>query len=190
MTNFHSLPRELRDQIYRQVLVSPHPIQFSNILGPMLCDPDLIGPMAMLFWWASDRQIADEACEVFYQRNTFSVHCEDLPTFLGAKIHKMFSIDTSRFAHKQEPICIRSFEIKDWVTNVSVVIEQDNTNYSRYLSYELRYLLECPRLRKLTIRTGRTTVMSWEKEWSGVLEELQLKIGDALEVIYVNPHSA
>lgn len=187
MTNFNSLPRELRDQIYGQVLVSPLPIQFSNVLGPMVCDPDLLGPMAMLFAWASNRQIADEACEKFYQCNTFLVHCEDLPTFLGAKIHRMLSIDVSGFIHKQEPTCIRSLDTKEWVTNMHVIIEQDNTNYSRYLAYELRYLLECPRLRKLTIKTGRTTMLSWEKEWTGVLKELQLKLGKGLKVIYAKP---
>lgn len=187
MANFNTLPRELRDQIYGQVLVSPLPLQFSNVLGLMVCDPDLLGAMAMLFAWASNRQIADEACEIFYQRNTVLVHCEDLPILLGAKIHRMLSIDVSRFMYKQKPPCIRFFDTKEWVTNLEVVIEQDNTEYSRYLAYELRYLLECPRLRKLTIKTGRATMMSWEKEWTGVLKELQLKIGKGLEVIYKRP---
>ncbi len=186
MANFNALPREIRDQIYGQVLVSPLPLQFSNVLGPMVCDPDLLGAMAMLFSWASNRQIADEACEIFYQRNTILVHCEDLPILLGAKIHRMLSIDVSRFMYKQKPACIRFFDTKEWVTNLEVVIEQDDTEYSRYLAYELRYLLECPRLRKLTIKTGRVTMMSWEKEWTGVLKELQLKIGKGLEVIYAH----
>lgn len=184
MTNFNSLPRELRDQIYGQVLVSPSPIQFSNVLGLMVCDPDLLGPMAMLFAWASNRKIADEACEIFYQRNTLLVHCEDLPILLGAKIHRMLSIDVSPFMHKQEPTSIRSFDIKEWVTSMHVIIERDNPKYSRYLAHELRYLLECPRLRKLTIETGLSTVMIWEKEWTGLLKELQLKIGEGLKVIY------
>lgn len=72
VTNFNSLPREFRDLIYEQVLVSPSPIQFTNVLGPRVCDPDLLGPMVMLFAWAKN---ADEACEIFYQRNTL-VHCE------------------------------------------------------------------------------------------------------------------
>lgn len=182
MTNFNALPRELRDQIYGQVFVSPRPIQFSNVLGPMVCDPDLLGPMRMLFDWASTGQIADEACEIFYQRNTFLVHCEDLPTFLGANIHRMLSVDVGQSMHQQEHTCVRSFDTKEWVTNMIVVIEQDNTKYSRYLAYELKYLLECPRLRKLTIKTGRTTLKSWEKEWKGILKELRLKIGNGLKV--------
>lgn len=190
MANFNSLPRELRDMIYGLVLVSPLPIQISNVLGPMVCDPDLIGPMAMLFAWASNRQVADEACEMFYQCNTFLVHCEDLPTFLGAKIHRMLSIDVSGFTYKEEPICIRSFDTKEWITSIHVVIEQDNTKHSRYLAYELRYLVECPRLRKLTIKTELSTVICWEREWTGVLEELQLKLGKGLEVIYPKPGSS
>lgn len=150
----------------------------------MVCDADLLGPMAMLFAWASNRQIADEACEIFYQRNVFLVHCEDIPTFLGARIHKMLSVDVSSFMHKQVPKCVRSFDTKEWVTHVDVVIERDNADYSRYLAYQLRYLLECPRLQKLTIKAGCTTVMSWEKEWTGVLNELHLKIGKGLKVIY------
>ena len=187
MANFNSLPRELRDQIYEQVLISPSPIQFNNVLGPMVCDPDLLGPMAMLFAWASNRQIADEACEIFYQRNTFLVHCEDLPKFLGSKTHRMLSIDVSHFTHEQKPTCIRLFDTKDWVKTIHVIIGQDGTEYSRYLAYELRYLLECPRLWKLRIKTGRNTVACWEKEWTGVLKELQLKIGERLEVIYAEP---
>ena len=187
MANFNSLPRELRDQIYEKVLIINSPIQFSNVLGPMVYDPDLIGPMAMLFAWASNLQVADEACEKFYQCNTFIVHCQDLPTLLGAKIHRMLSIDVSGFTYKEEPTCIRSFDTREWVTSMHVVIEQDSTEYSRYLAYELQYLLECPRLRKLTIKTGRTTVMSWEKEWTSVLKELQLKLGKGLEVIYAKP---
>ena len=185
--NFNSLPRELRDQIYGQVLVSPSVIQFSNVLGPIVYDPDLLGPLAMLFSWASNPQIANEACEIFYQRNTFLVHCEDLPTFLGAKVHTMLSIDVNPFVHKIKPVPTRSFDTKEWITNIEVVVEQGFTQFSRYLAYELQYLLECPRLRKLTIKTGRTTVMSWEKEWTGVLKELELKIGKGLQVIYANP---
>ena len=187
MTKFNSLPRELRDDIYRQVLVSPLPIQFDNIFGPMLCDPDLLSPAAMLFAWASNRQIADEACEIFYQCNTFLVHCEDLPTFLGANLHKMLSINVSEPVHNLQPTCVRSFDTKEWVTDLSVVIERDNGQDSRYLSDELRYLLECPRLRELTIKTGQSTMMSWENQWTGVLKDLQLKIGEGLKVIYVKP---
>lgn len=189
MTNFNSLPRELRDQIYDLVLISPHPIQFSNVLGPMVCDPDLLGPMAMLFAWATNCQIADEACTTFYQCNTFSVDCEDLPIFLGANIHRMLSIDVSEFAHQAVPTCIRSFDIKDWVRSLHVVIEQDNTTHSRYLAYELGYLLQCPRLQKLIIKTGWTTVTSWETEWTGLLKELQLKLGNGLQVIYAKSGS-
>lgn len=183
MIQFESLPREIRDQIYGQVLISPVPIKFSNVLGPMVYDPDLLGPMAMLFAWASNLQIADDACEMFYQHNTFLVHCEDLPAFLGAKIHRMLSVDVSQSMHQQAPTCIRLFDIKEWVTSIDVVIEQDNTRYSRYLAYELGYLLDCPRLRKLTVKAGQTTMMSWEEEWTGVLKELQSKIGRGLKVI-------
>lgn len=187
MTNFNSLPRELRDHIYRQVLISPFPIRFNNVLGPMLCDPDLLSPVAMLFAWASNRQIADEACQIFYQCNTFLVHCDDLSTFLGANIHKMLSIDVSESVHKLQPTCVRSFNTQEWVTNMSVLIGQDNVKDSRNLAHELWYLLECPRLRKLTIKTGPSIMMSRESEWTGILKDLQLKIGKGLKVIYVGP---
>ena len=188
MTNFNCLPRELRDKVYSQVLVSPLPIQFNNVLDPMVCDPDLLAaPMAMLFAWASSRRIADEACEIFYQRNTFLVYCEDLPTFLEGKIHRMPLIDVGQLIHNAEPTFTRSFDIREWVTNIDVIIEQNTTNYSRYLAHELQCLLRCPRLRNLTIKTGRNTVMSWEKEWTGVLKELQLKVGQGLKVVYAKP---
>lgn len=181
-TSFNSLPREVRDQIYSQVLVSPSRIQFCSVLGLMVCDPDLLGPMAMLFSWASNLHIADEACEIFYQRNTFKVHCEDLPTFLGANIHTMLSIDVSGFVPKQMPTCVRPFETKKWVTDLEVVVEQNDTKYSSNLSYELGYLLEYPRLRNLTIEIGSTSVMSSETECTGVLKGL--KLGQGLRVVY------
>ena len=185
MTNFSSLPRELRDQIYGLVLVSPVPIPFSNILGPSVFDPDLQGPMAMLFSWASNQQIADEACEIFYRYNTFLVYCEDLPILLGAMTHRMLSLDVRRIMSGQEPACVRPFQTKKWVTNMIVVIEQGNTAYSRYLAYELEHLFECPRLRSLTIKTGWHTVLSWEKEWKDVLKDLRFKMGEeGFEVIY------
>ena len=185
MVNFNSLPRELRDQIYRQVLVNPFPIEFSNVLGPMIYDPDLLGPMAMLFDWASDHQIAHEACEIFYQCNTFLLHCEDLPTFLGAKIHKTLSVDVGQFVHKQEPSCLRSFDTKEWVTDMNVIIEPDDIEHHRNLSQELQYLFECPRLRKLTFKIGLTIAIFWEKDWTDVLSKFQSKLGEGFSVSYV-----
>ena len=159
MANFTSLPREIRDLIYRQVLVSPLPIHFSNIHRPIICDPDLLGPVAMLFVWASNRQIAEGACEIFYQSNTYVVDREDLSTFLGARFHRMLSIDISPFVHREEPTSIRPLWTKAWVTYIGVFIGQDVTNYPRDLSCELRYLFECPRLRELTILGRRDIVM-------------------------------
>ena len=117
----------------------------------------------MLFVWASNRQIAEGACEIFYQSYTFVVDHEDLSTFLGAKFH-LLSIDVSPFVHREEPTCIRPFETKAWVIYIGVFIEQDATNYPRDLSCELRYLRECPRLRELTVVGGRPIVMVWAKK--------------------------
>ena len=40
----------------------------------------------------------------------------------------MLPIDDSGLAPMQEPTWIRPFETKDWVTNISVIIEKDNKN--------------------------------------------------------------
>ena len=96
----------------------------------------------------------------------------------------MLSLDVSESVHKLKPTCVRSFDTQEWVTDLSVVIEQDNMKDPRNLAHQLWYLLECPRLRKLTIKTGRGIMMIWENDWTRILEDLQLKIGKGLKVVY------
>lgn len=83
-TNLMSLPRELRDQIYEELLVSPELVHFNQISGPIVYDVE----DRLLSLWSSLPQNAQEACEMFYQQNTFVVFDGDLPSFLESSIHQ------------------------------------------------------------------------------------------------------
>lgn len=83
--NFMSLPRELRDNIYEQLVVTSQPIRFDQLFGPLAYG---IQGLNLLYGWDVLRQITQEACEIFYQRNVFEVFCDDLALLLGANIHQ------------------------------------------------------------------------------------------------------
>ena len=83
--SFISLPREIRDQIYKEILLSSPPeytfhttVLYDNPIGPRRA---LLNPAF------SNPQIAREACEVYYGYNAFAVHAAVLETFLACKFY-------------------------------------------------------------------------------------------------------
>lgn len=82
--SFTSLPREIRDQIYRKVLVHSGPeYMFYDTARsgayPFKPGHGLLNPAF------SNRRIARAACEVYFGDNTFNVLAEKVPWFLGNK---------------------------------------------------------------------------------------------------------
>lgn len=88
---FLTLPREIRDQIYINLVVAADPIQYDeNFETLSRNDTFNATAMMLLFEDVSNIQIAQEARETFYQHNTFLVYTHDIENFLVAKAHSMF----------------------------------------------------------------------------------------------------
>ncbi len=83
--HFMSLPREVRDRIYEQVVVASQPIRFDPFYGPLA---QMVEGLNLLYGWDTLRQITQEACEIFYQRNIFEVSCPDLSLLLSANMQQ------------------------------------------------------------------------------------------------------
>lgn len=88
--DFLSLPREVRDQIYRDLVVAEDPIQYSEKLES-LSRSDTFAETALkwMFDVESNSQIAEETREIFYQHNTFLIYTHDIRTLLNTKVHAM-----------------------------------------------------------------------------------------------------
>lgn len=93
---FLSLPREVRDQMYLNLVVAEDPIQYSETLDS-LSRSDTFADTALkwMFDVESNSRIAEETRETFYQHNTFLVYTHDIPTLLNTRVHAM-SFGTGR----------------------------------------------------------------------------------------------
>ena len=80
--SFTSLPREIRDQIYKEILVrsKPEPTM-PTVLPHIWPRPALLNPAS------SNPQIAREACEVYYKYNTFVTPAVGLSKFLACELY-------------------------------------------------------------------------------------------------------
>ena len=87
---FLSLPREVRDQIYLNLVVAEDPIQYDEKFES-LSRRDTFTDTAMkwMFDVESNSRIAEETREIFYQHNTFLIYTHDIPTLLNTRVHAM-----------------------------------------------------------------------------------------------------
>ena len=85
---FMSLPREVRDQIYLNLVVAEDPIQYSEKFA-FLSRSGTFADTALkwMFDAESNSQIAEETRETFYQHNTFLIYTHDIPALLSTKTH-------------------------------------------------------------------------------------------------------
>ncbi|MCJ1469274.1 hypothetical protein MMC07_007907 [Pseudocyphellaria aurata] len=85
--SFISLPREIRDRIYQEVLIlsEPEDIFYTTYLSFVRGQPmkDVYG---LLHPACSNQQIAREACEIYYGFNTFTTDIVSLSGLLASKI--------------------------------------------------------------------------------------------------------
>ena len=115
---FLTFPREIRDQVYLNLVVAAYPIQYDDLFQTLSGD-DTFTTTAMLcmFADASNAQVAQEAREMFYQHNTFLIYTHDIAVFLGTKVHAM----SIRAGEGVEPtIHSTSFEVDAWVRKLAV----------------------------------------------------------------------
>lgn len=87
---FLSLPREVRDQIYLNLVVAEDPIQYSENFESLSRSGTFADTaMKWMFDVESNSRIAEETREFFYLHNTFLVYTHDIPALLNTKTHAM-----------------------------------------------------------------------------------------------------
>ena len=173
--NFLSIPREIRDFVYENLLISSQPINFNSFSGPLVYDIDT----GLLGSWGAIPQIAHEACTLFYQRNTFVILDGDLHSFLNSNISSWVLHAPSSYRRRQQPFKIN---ITPWLSKIEVFQEQSMFTDYRELGAGLSYLLACPRLQSVVIDTGRGFWRMLDVESKIAVEELIRRLGPGLKV--------
>ena len=87
---FLALPREIRDNVYFNLVVATDPVQYDEDFRT-LSRSDTFSPTALMWMFeeGSNSQVAQESREAFYQHNTFLIYTHDIPALLEAKVHAM-----------------------------------------------------------------------------------------------------
>ena len=172
---FLSIPREIRDLVYENLLISSEPINFNRFSGPLVYDIDT----GLLRSWGAIPQVAHEACGIFYQRNTFVILDGDLQSFLHSNISCWVLHAPSSDPHRQQSIQIN---VNAWLSKIEIFQEQSMFTDYRELGAGLRYLLACPRLQSVVIDTGRGFWRMLDDESKIAVEELIRRLGPGLKV--------
>ena len=189
-TSFASLPREVRDQIYRHIVVAEdgpvaitsRPTDYGNGEGIKAIRAILHSSDS----WYKTAWFAREAYEVFFRQNIFQVQCDNLPEFLA---RKSLYLRNEGF-----------FNIGAWVGGLDVIIPQCtylhincDTKIRDKLGNELRQLLSCPRLHTVSLLMERCEIKSFvmeNRKWlcdilnaiADVCTQLQGKMGSGFKV--------
>ncbi len=173
--SFASLPREIRDEIYRLAL-------------PDSCDMRLIfnrrtrpsSRFRILSPQASTSTYANEACAILFQRNSFGIWVEDLKLLLGEDgISCVFDIVTLNYknVHVLPKGC---FDVKPWLRDIVIDITMEDETDK--LAASMGLLLECPALRsvKLVLYGGHSTLKRTITIISSAFETLAEQLGRRL----------
>ena len=174
--NFWSVPREVRDLVYENLLISLAPINFNRLSGPLVYDVDT----ALLRLWESIPRVAQEACGIFYPRNTFVVLDGDLDSFLHSSITSWVIHAPLRDPRRQQSVNIN---VKPWLSKIESIPEQSMFTDYRERGAGLPHLLACPRLRSVLIDTGRGFWRMLDDESKMAVEELIRRLGPGLRVL-------
>jgi len=175
--HFMSLPRELRDHVYEELVVTSQPIRFDQLFGPLAYG---VEGLNLLYGWDILRQITQEACEIFYQRNIFEVFCDDLPLLLGANIHQWALHEYPDCRDWLKDSLPHYFDTKLHVMNLKIPVPEHRR--SARLADDLGCLLCCDRPQNVTLEFRWTTWQGLDDDSKLVLERLQRKLGDRLDV--------
>ena len=181
---FLSLPREVRDQIYLNLVVAEDPIQYDEKFET-LSRRDTFTDTAMkwMFDVESNSRIAEEIREIFYQHNTFLIYTHDIPTLLNTRVHAM-SFGGGKGVETK--ITYRTpFEVGPWVRKLAVRVGWHASggwftdSCCCYPAKDLRLLLERASLRSVIIDArfgawsyGIPQGIGWD-----LLEEMRTKWG-------------
>ena len=143
--SFASLPREIRDEIYRLALPHFETIWFSS--GPLLPRPsscEILSPLS------STPTYAKEACEVLLKQNQIGVDVENLPLMLGE--------DGTSFLCDLDPlisdvVSLNCIDVK--IALYVVVIHIELVDFTAELAGRVSLLLECPALQWVDVIIDR-----------------------------------
>ena len=186
---FLSLPREVRDQIYHNLVVAEDPIQYSeNFESLSRSDTFADTAMKWMFDVESNSQIAEETREIFYQHNTFLVYTHDIPALLNTKTHAM-KFQAGKGLETITTYCT-PFEAGAWVRKLAVRVGWHASggwftdSCCCYPAGHLRLLLQRVSLRSVIIDArfgawsyGIPQGMGWD-----LLEEMKTKWGKEFRI--------
>lgn len=149
--SFVSLPREIRDKIYRLAL--PHSREMHFISGPRPLRPSSYGILSPL---ASTSTYANEACEMLLKRNEIRVDVQDLQLMLGED-GTSFLCDLD-FMYT-DVVSLNCIDVKSWLR--AVVIDIELRCNTAELAGRVSLLLKCPGLQWVNVVLDR----GWGNYW-------------------------
>ena len=175
VTTFLSLPRELRDKVYRECLTSHSLMVYTQ--NNHFCSQDntaVMQAIQLLNPSFSTVQIAREACEIFYQHNKFQLQSSTV----GFLLKNRFKIC---------PEGEMLFRPALWLKNITFELE-DRHNAVRIANdfgpdrLGLNLLLTCPRLKHVAIQLTKLRSITMIVEIAKACYELQKNVGKGLRV--------
>ncbi|KAL8775985.1 MAG: hypothetical protein Q9213_008416 [Squamulea squamosa] len=141
-TSFASLPRELRDKIYRLAL--PHSCEIKLTLRSHPLGPS--ESFRILSPQASNGMIAEEACETLFRRNTLKIRIADLPMLLGENgISSVYEFYEKHFY----VIPGGQTNVKSWLRQVNLILDMNNDMDK--LAERLGFLHDCHFLKEVIV---------------------------------------
>ncbi|KAM0805868.1 hypothetical protein BDR22DRAFT_884281 [Usnea florida] len=156
---FASLPREIRDEIYRLAL--PHSWQMHFRPGLRLSRPsscEILNPLA------SSSTYASEACKMLLKQNELRVGVEDLPLMLGEEnISFLCEID---FLFS-DVVSLNCIDVKSWLRVVLVDIKLMGSTDE--LISRVSLLVECPALQWVDVMIDHVWGSFWLRRRIGTL---------------------
>lgn len=174
--NFLSLPREIRDVIYKELVVSLQPVHYTRRTGPIVCDIDA----NIIHHGLGVAQITMEALEVFFRQNSFSVFDDDLSSFLNSSVTSWVSPDLANAWWR----CgvIPEQHVGSCITEIGIFQQAGMLTDYEALEAGLCRLSACPRLRMVVIETGPGFWRMLGDKAKMAFEELQTRLGEGLKI--------
>ena len=141
-TSFLSLPQEIRNEIYKLVLISnDESIYFDSTNGFMPAEKLVQEGIILMISRSSHRFIAREARQTFYQQSSFTLKSSDIPLLL----------DSEPFKHLEEG----GFDPKEWIRRPAVYLDSEKFNPQCHPQNDpkshLRSILGCTDLREVKV---------------------------------------
>ena len=111
---FFSLPREIWDEIYRELFVSKELINYDPF-GHYFRNHGVFGFLNCFYEPNSNSQFTQEALEMFFQENAFNVDWEDLAIFFGLEktYFPMKDPEDPAILPQYEPS--KAIEMRSWI---------------------------------------------------------------------------